>query len=189
MYGFTGNYQGKRVSIQGTGMGMPSVALYVNELVKEYGVKNLIRVGTCGAIQKELKVGEVILVTSASGDSSANSIYFDGPGYAATSSFSLLLEAFNAAKKLNIPTVQGSIFSTDTFYDSSENRWNKWAENGILAVEMETQILFTLAARFGARALSILTVSDNIVTGESSSSQEREQSYVDMMKIALEIAI
>ena len=188
MYGYTGNYQGKSVSIQGSGMGMASVSLYVTELVKEYGVQNLIRVGTCGAIQKDLEIGQVILVTGASGDFGANRSYFEGLHYSATSDFSLLLDAYNSAKKLNIDTIQGNIFSTDIFYDTSPDRWDKWSEHGILAVEMETQILLTLGARFGVRTLSILTVSDNIITGESSTSQAREQSYMDMMKIALDIA-
>jgi len=188
MYGYTGSYDGKRVSIQGSGMGMASVSLYTHELINDYGVQNLIRVGTCGAIQKDLKIGQVILVTSASGDFGANMDYFGGLHYASTSDFSLLLKAYEKAKELNIETIQGQIFSTDSFYDTEENRWDKWAKHGILAVEMETQILLTMAARFNARGLSILTVSDNIITGESSTSQEREQSYMDMMKIALSIA-
>ena len=185
MYGYTGHYKGKRISIQGTGMGMGSVSLYVHELIKDYGVKNLIRVGTCGAIQKDLKLGQVILVTSASGDFSANQHYFRGFHYAATSDFSLLLAAYEAARKLNIDTVQGSIFSTDSFYDYENNRWEKWIKHGILAAEMESQILLTLAARYGARALTILTVSDNIITGKSSTSKDREEAYTDMFEIAL----
>jgi len=188
MFGYTGTYNDKRASIMGTGMGMASVSLYVHELVKDYGVKNLIRVGTCGAIQEDLEVGQVILVTGSSGDFGANRSYFDDLHYAAISDFSLLLDAYEAAKKLNIDTMQGPIFSTDTFYDTQPDRWNKWTEHGILAVEMETQILLTLGARYGVRTLSILTVSDNIITGKSSSTQEREQSYMDMMRIALSLA-
>ena len=188
MYGYTGMYRGKRISIQGTGMGMPTVAIYVQELIASYGVKNLIRVGTCGAIQKDLSLGQVILATSASGDSSANKHYFQGMDFAATATFSLLQKAFIKASEMNIPTIQGGIFSTDTFYEDYENRWDIWIKHGILAVEMESQILYTLAARLNARALSILTVSDNIITGASSNSKEREQSYTDMMKIALELA-
>ena len=188
MYGYTGFYHGKRVSIQGTGMGMGSTAIYVNELVTTYKVKNLIRVGTCGSIQKQMGVGEVILAMSASGDSGANKAYFKGMHYAATADFGLLLKAYEAARKLNIKTHQGSIFSTNTFYDEDPNRWDIWEKHGILGVEMESQILFTLAKRLGARALAILTVSDNIHTGESASTQEREQSFMDMMKIAFELA-
>ncbi len=188
MFGYTGFYKGKRVSIQGSGMGMGSSAIYVNELITTYKCKNLIRVGTCGAIQKEIELGQVLLALSASGDSGANSAYFNGMHYAATADFDLLLKAYNIAKDLNIKTIQGSIFSTDTFYDDIPNRWDIWEKHGIIGVEMESQILFTIAKRFGAKALSILTVSDNIVTGESSNSKQREQSYMDMMRIALEMA-
>jgi purine-nucleoside phosphorylase len=124
----------------------------------------------------------------ASGDSDANRTLFNGMHYAATADFDLLLKAHQAAKKLNIKTYQGSVFSTNTFYDETPNRWDAWKKHGILGVEMETQILFTLAKKFGVKALSILTVSDNILTGETTTSLEREQSFNDMMKIALELA-
>jgi len=188
MFGFTGYYKGNRVSIQGTGMGMGSTSIYVNELISTYKVKNLIRVGTCGAIQDDIKLGQVLLAMSASWDSDANRLYFDGMHYAATADFDLLLKAHQVAERLNIKTYKGSVFSTNTFYDNEPNRWDKWKKQGILGVEMETQILFTLAKRFGVKALSVLTVSDNIITGESSSAKDREQSYNDMMKIALELA-
>ncbi len=188
MFGYTGYYKGNRVSIQGTGMGMGSTSIYVNELISTYNVKNLIRVGTCGAIQDNIKLGQVLLAMSASGDSDANRLYFDGMHYAATADFDLLLKAHQVAERLNIKTYKGSVFSTNTFYDNAPNRWDKWKKQGILGVEMETQILFTLAKRFGVKALSVLTVSDNIITGESSSAKDREQSYNDMMKIALELA-
>jgi purine-nucleoside phosphorylase len=187
MFGYTGTYKGKRVSIQGTGMGMGSSAIYVNELITTYGAKNLIRVGTCGAIQKDLKLGQVLLAMSASGDSGANMAYFGGMHYAATADFDLLLKAYEKAKELNIHTVQGSIFSTDTFYDDMPDRWHMWQKHGIIGVEMESQILFTIAKRLNVKALAILTVSDNIVTKEEASSLDREQAYMDMMKIALEI--
>lgn len=187
MLGFTGYYNGKKVSIQGTGMGMGSAAIYINELIQHYDVKNLIRVGTFGAIKKELKLGQVVLTMSASGDSSENVFKFGGMNYAATADFDLLLKAYQAAQKLNISTLQGSIFSTDTFYDDNPSRWDVWEEHGVLGVEMESQILFTLAKKFNVKALSILTASDNIRTGEASSSKEREQSYTDMFRIALEL--
>lgn len=188
MLGYTGYYNGNRVSIQGSGMGMGSIAIYVNELINTYKVKNLVRVGTCGTIQKDLDLGQVLLAMSASGDSDANSLYFKGMHYAATADFDLLMKAYEAAKRLNIKTYQGSVFSTNTFYDDCPNRWDIWEKHGILGVEMETQMLFTLAKRFGVKALSVLTVSDNIVTGEATSALEREQSFNDMMKIALELA-
>ena len=182
MYGYTGNYNGKRVSIQGTGMGMGSAGIYIHELINTYKVKNLIRVGTCGALQRDLEVGQVILVMSASGDADANILHFKGMHYAATSDFDLLMKAYNAAKKMKIKTVQGSIFSTNTFYDTEPNRWEVWQKHGILAADMETQILFTLAKRFDVKALSLLTVSDNIVTGAVSSQAEREKTFNDMMQ-------
>ncbi|OUR95071.1 purine-nucleoside phosphorylase [Flavobacteriales bacterium 34_180_T64] len=188
MFGFTGYYKGNRVSIQGTGMGMGSTSIYVNELINTYKVKNLIRVGTCGAIQKDINLGQVLLAMSASGDSDANRLYFDGMHYAATADFDLLLKAHEVAERLHIKTYKGSVFSTNTFYDNAPNRWEKWQKQGIFGVEMETQILFTLAKRFGVKALSVLTVSDNIITGASTTSKEREQSFNDMMKIALELA-
>ena len=188
MFGFTGTYNDRRVSIQGSGMGMGSTAIYVNELITDYHVKNVIRVGTCGAIRDDLQLGQVILAMSASGDSSANMTNFNGMHYAATADFDLLLRAWQIAERLGVKTHTGSIFSTNTFYADHEDRWKIWAEHGILGVEMETQILFTLAKKLGAKALSVLTVSDNIVTGAAATSEDREQSYMDMMKIALELA-
>lgn len=188
MLGFTGIFQSKRVSIMGSGMGMGSIAIYVNELVNFYQVKKLIRVGTCGTIQKNIKLGQVILAVSASGDSGANIAYFNGMHYAATADFDLLINAYQTAQKLNINTIQGSIFSTDTFYDDIPNRWDIWKKHGIIGVEMESQILYTLAKRLKAMALSILTVSDNIITGEADTAKNREQAYEDMIKIALQIS-
>ena len=188
MLGFTGYYKGNRVSVQGTGMGMGSHSIYVHELINTYKTKNLIRVGTCGTIQENINLGQVLLAMSASGDCDANSHYFEGMHFAATADFDLLMKAYNAANVMNIKTYQGSVFSTNTFYDDAPNRWEKWQKHGILGVEMETQILFTLAKRFGVKALSILTVSDNLITGEATSALEREQSFNDMMKIALELA-
>jgi len=188
MYGYTGYYEGKQVSIQGTGMGMGSAAIYINELINTYKVKQLIRVGTCGAIQENLKLGQVLLAMSASGDSSANQSLFKGKHYAATADFDLLLKAYETAQALQIKTHQGSVFSTDTFYDDQPNRWEIWKAQGILGVEMESQILFTLAKRMNVKALSILTVSDNIITGAAASAAEREQAYMDMMKIGLALA-
>jgi purine-nucleoside phosphorylase len=189
MLGYTGFYKGKRVSVQGTGMGMPSLAVYVHELINDYNVKNLIRIGTSGAIQRDLPLRSIILATSASGDSGALYRLFDGMDFSAAPDFSLLLAAYEAAQRLNIPTIQGGIFSTDTFYQENESkRWDLWTNHGILAAEMETQMLYTIAARFGVRALSILTVSDNIITGESLTSEEKESSLYDMLRLALEVA-
>jgi len=188
MYGYTGVYNGKRISIQGGGMGIPSNAIYIHELISEYEVKNMIRIGTCGSIQPDIELGEVILAMSASSDSNVNKIEFKGLDYAPTANFSLLYNAYNKAKELGIKTRVGGIFSTDTFYNDDANRWDIWAAHDILGVEMETSLLYTLGTRFNVKALSILTVSDNIVTGEFSSAEMREQSFTDMVKIALEIS-
>lgn len=188
MLGFTGAYKGKRISIQGTGMGIPSTSIYVNELISEYGVKNIMRVGTCGSIKKEIKLGEVILALSASSDSSVNRIQFDGMDFAPTADFSLLQKAWQAAQSLNIKVHVGGVFSTDTFYSNQPGRWDLWAAHGILGAEMETAILYTLAAKFNVKAVTILTVSDNIITGEFATAKEREQSFMDMMRIAMEAA-
>ncbi|MFA5527197.1 MAG: purine-nucleoside phosphorylase [Peptostreptococcales bacterium] len=188
MYGFTGTYKGKRISVQGTGMGMPSIGIYSYELIKEYGVKNLIRVGSCGSFQEDVKVRDVILAMSAS----TNSRYvhhFNLPGdYAPTASFELLMKAKQIADQNHIPVKVGNVLSSDVFYDDSQDAWKKWAKMGVLAVEMEAAALYMNAARLGANALTILTVSDSIVTGEATTSEEREKTFIDMMKIALECA-
>ena len=189
MYGYTGYYQGKRVSIQGTGMGIPTTAIFLNELFMFYNVKCVIRVGTCGALREDIDLGDIILAMSASTDSSMNSIYFDQLDYTPTANFELLQAAYRHAKNLESKIHVGPIFSSDNFYDDTNDRWAKWTKHGILGVEMETSALYTLSARFGAKAVSLLTVSDNIITGASSSSKDREQSYMDMMKIGFEIAM
>lgn len=187
MYGYTGTYKGKRVSIQGSGMGMGSCGIYTHELINHYGVKNIIRVGTCGAIQPSLGLGDVIAAMSASGDSDANYHIFKGMHYAATADYGLLSKAVEFAHQNNISINPGQVFSTNTFYDEEPNRWEVWQRHGILGIDMESQILFTIAKRFGAKALALLTVSDNIITGETASQLEREQTYNNMMKIALEV--
>ena len=187
MFGYTGYYKGERVSIQGTGMGMGSCSIYINELIKTYGVKTLIRVGTCGAIQEDLPLGQVLLATGACGDSSANTLYFEGKQFAATPDFDLLYSAYEYAKANNIKVIPGTIFSTDSFYDDVPNRWHRWIEHGVIGVEMESQALYTIAKKRKVKALSILTVSDNIISGTAASNHDREQSFMDMMKIALGI--
>lgn len=188
MLGFTGSYNGKRVSVMGTGMGVPSHSIYVHELLADYGAKHLFRVGTCGALQSELVTGDIILGMAASTDSQVNRLRFEGCDYAPTASFPLLLAAYEECGKRGIDVSVGSILTSDTFYDDDPDSWKKWAAFGVLAVEMETTGLYTLAAKFGAEALSILTVSDNLVRGEAASSEERETGYRRMAEIALEIA-
>lgn len=188
MFGYTGTYKGKRISVQGTGMGVPSIAIYVTELMQEYDVQKLIRVGTCGAIQKDVKVRDVILGQSASTDSSLNKVLLNDLAYAPTADFDLLFKAFEAGKEAGLNLRVGNIFTADLFYND-EADYKKWADYGILAVEMESAALYTLAAKFGRQALSILTVSDHILTGEATSSEERQTTFNDMIVVALEAAI
>jgi purine-nucleoside phosphorylase len=189
MFGYTGTYKGKRVSVQGSGMGVPSISIYVNELINDYGVQKLIRVGTCGAIQKDVKVRDVIIAQTSSTDSAINRVAFGGTiDYAPTADFDLLLKAYNAAKEAGLSVRVGNIFTADQFY-SEENQNEKLAAYGVLAVEMETSALYTLAAKFGRKALTVLTVSDHIITGEETTADERQTTFNDMMVIALEAAI
>ncbi|MFP4661997.1 MAG: purine-nucleoside phosphorylase [Halanaerobiales bacterium] len=189
MYGYTGTYKGKRISTQGTGMGMPSISIYVNELIRDYGVKNLIRVGSCGSFSEDAAIRDVILAKGACTNSKMNQIRFNGKDFAATASFELLLKAYNIAKEKGVEVKVGNILSSDSFYGDDPDAWKKWSEYGVLAVEMESAELFTLAAKYRVEALSILTVSDSIVTGEETSSEEREKTFTDMMEIALELAL
>lgn len=187
MFGYTGTYNGKRISVQGTGMGIPSISIYINELMQDYNVQNLIRVGTCGAIQKDVKIRDVILAMSASTDSQMNRIIFGGVDYAPSASFELLKNAYNTASAKDLNLKVGNVFTADMFYnDHAEHE--KWAQYGILAVEMETAALYTLAAKFGRNALSILTVSDHIITGEVTSSEERQTTFNEMIEVALNTA-
>ncbi|MCM3387764.1 purine-nucleoside phosphorylase [Ureibacillus chungkukjangi] len=188
MFGYTGTYKGKRVSVQGSGMGVPSISIYATELMQEYGVQKLIRVGTCGAIQKDVKVRDVIIAQSASTDSKMNEIIFNGIDFAPTADFDLLLKAYNAGVAAGLNIKVGNIFTADMFY-SEENQNEKLARYGVLAVEMESAALYTLAAKFGRQALSVLTVSDHIITGEATSSEERQTTFNDMIVVALEAAI
>lgn len=188
MFGFTGTYKGKRISVQGTGMGVPSISIYVNELMAEYGVQKLIRVGTCGAIQQDVKVRDVILAQAATTDSKMNEIIFNGIDYAPIANFDLLLNAYNAGKEAGLSLKVGNVMTADMFY-SEENQNEKLARYGVLAVEMEAAALYTLAAKYGRQALAILTVSDHILTGEVTSAEERQLTFNDMIVVALEAAI
>ena len=188
MYGYTGNYKGKRISVQGTGMGIPSISIYVNELITNYKAKNLIRIGSCGSMQADIRIRDVILAMSASTDSSINKIRFHGMDYASAANFDLLKRAYDIALEKNIPVKVGSVLTTDTFYHDDPDSWKHWANYGILAVEMETAVLYTLAAKFQVNALSILTVSDSLVTREETTSEERQKTFNQMAEVALELA-
>ncbi|MDW0115426.1 purine-nucleoside phosphorylase [Sporosarcina thermotolerans] len=188
MFGYTGTYKGKRISVQGTGMGVPSISIYINELMQEYDVQKLIRVGTCGAIQKDVKVRDVILAQTATTNSPINRTFFNGVDYAPTADFDLLLKAYNAGVEKGLHLKVGNVFTEDFFYNEHAEH-EKLAQYGVLAVEMETAALYTLAAKFGRQALSVLTVSDHILTGEVTTAEERQTTFNDMIVVALDASI
>jgi purine-nucleoside phosphorylase len=188
MFGFTGFYKGIKVSVQGTGMGIPSTLIYCKELITEYGVKNLIRVGSAGSYQKELKIRDIIIAIAASTTSGINSQRFMGASYAPTVNFDLLKKALKESDNLGIPIKAGNVLSSDEFYTDDFNDYKHWAEYGVLCVEMETSGLYTIAAKYNVKALSILTISDSLVTQERTSAKEREMTFSDMTKIALSLA-
>ena len=186
MFGYTGFYKNKRVSIQGTGMGVPSISIYTQELITEFGVKKLIRVGTAGSYQQHVQLRDIVLAMSASTNSGMNRFTFDGEDFAPTADFDLLMKAVEIAKTKNIPTKAGNILTSDIFYHHSPEYFKKWAEHGVLCVEMESAALYTLAAKFKVQALTILTISDSLVTHESTTVEDRESTFKDMVTIALE---
>ncbi|TKI55426.1 purine-nucleoside phosphorylase [Brevibacillus antibioticus] len=189
MLGFTGTYKGKRVSVQGTGMGVPSISIYANELMQSYGVQNLIRVGTCGAIQEDIKVRDVIIGMAASSDSQTNRLLLNQVDFAPTANFDLLHKAYQAATERNLSVKVGNIFTSDSFYRENLDLYKKLASYQVLAVEMESSALYTLAAKYKRNALSILTVSDHILTGEETSADERQTTFNEMIEVALEAAL
>ena len=188
MFGFTGSYQGKLVSVMGTGMGVPSISIYAHELITEYGVKNLIRVGSAGSYQKEVKIRDIVLAMAASSNSGLNEPRFGGADYAPTANFELFQKAVETAKANNIPIKAGNIFTSDEFYADDFESYKKWSKFGVLCVEMETAGLYTVAAKHNVNALSILTIADSLVTGERTTSKERETTFKDMIEIALKLA-
>jgi len=187
--GYTGTYKGKKVSVQGTGMGIPSISIYVNELFKEYGVKRAIRIGTAGSIQKDVKLRDMVFAMSACTDSGANNLRFEGRNFAPTATFTLLKTAWEIAVSKGWQPKAGPVVSTDTFYAEDTEDWKLWAKFGCLAMEMECAELYTLAAKYGREALCILTISDSLITGEKTSAEERQTTFTHMMETALETAI
>lgn len=185
MLGYTGTYEGRKVSVQGTGMGIPSALIYCHELIKEYDVKNLIRVGSAGAFQPDLKLMDLVIAMSASTNSTLNRDAFRGADFAPTADFDLLMKAVKYANTNNIDFRAGNILSSDIFYDDNPEYYKKWASYGVLCAEMETAGIYTLAAKFGVKALSILTISDSLVNGEEISAEMREQKLNEMVEIAL----
>ena len=190
MLGYTGTYKNERISVQGTGMGIPSISIYVNELIQEYDVKKLIRVGTCGAIQKDVKVRDVILAQGATTDSQVNRMVFGGIDFAPLADFNLLKNAYQVGIKKNLKLRVGNVFTSDSFYrDNSLELLGQLADYQVLGVEMEATALYTLAAKFNRQALAILTVSDHILTGEETSAKERQTTFNEMIEVALDTAI
>lgn len=188
MFGYTGTYKGKKISVMGTGMGVPSIGIYSYELIHFYGVKNLIRVGSCGALQGNLKLYDVIIGMGASTNSSYAHQYGLPGTYSATASWDLMYKAVRVAEEKGIPVHVGNILTSDTFYSADTDSIAKWQSMNIMAVEMESFALYCNAAYAGVNALTILTVSDSIVNKEETTPEEREKSFTRMMEIALELA-
>jgi purine-nucleoside phosphorylase len=189
MFGYTGiTHDGKRVSVMGTGMGMASTSIYINELIEFYKVKKIIRVGSAGSMQEKIACRSIVIAQGSCSDAALNISRFQ-PGviYAPIADWKLLLDSYEVAKGMNIEVHVGNIFATDSFYGS--DGWEKLAKYNVLAVEMETAEIYTLAAKHGVKALTLLTISDNLVTGEKVSAKDRESTFDDMIKIALAVAV
>ncbi|UBZ12961.1 purine-nucleoside phosphorylase [Flagellimonas marinaquae] len=189
MLGYTGTYKGQKISVQGSGMGMPSAMIYFHELIQDYGVKNIIRVGSAGSYQEEVKINDVVLAMAASTTSGMNNSKFINSDYSPTANFELFIKAVNYAQEHKIPIKAGNVLSSDEFYVDDPEEYKLWAQYGVLCVEMETAGLYTIAAKYNIRALSILTISDSLVTKERLSAQARESSFKDMVEIALAAAL
>ena len=188
MLGFTGTWQGHRVTIQGSGMGMPSLSIYANELIRDYGAQTLIRIGSCGGMQAHVAIRDVIIAMTASTITSPSSGIFKEVNYAPCADYGLLAAAVKAAEAKGTKTHVGGIYSSDVFYAERPDLDEQMVRHGILGVEMEAAELYTLAARHGRRALAVLTVSDHLQTGEALPSADRERTFGDMVEIALTAA-
>lgn len=190
MLGFTGNYRGRRVSVMGSGMGVPSASIYYKELITEYGVEKLIRVGSCGGISEKVGMRDVILASGGCTDSQVNRTRFGGWDFAAVADFGLLRAAADAARAAGVPVHVGNVFTADLFYNPMGATMIEACDRmGVLAVEMETAGLYGVAAEYGARGLTILTVSDHLKTGAETTSDERQNTFDDMVKIALDSVV
>ena len=188
MLGYTGSYKGQRVTIHGSGMGMPSLSIYANELIREYGAKTLIRIGSCGAMQESVAIRDVILAMTASSLSTPSSGIFRDLNFAPCADYGLLRAAADVAEKRGVPYHVGGIYSADVFYDERPDLNEQMTRHGILGVEMEAAELYNLAARYGVRALAVLTVSDHLIRHEALPAEDRERSFGDMVEIALDAA-
>ncbi len=188
MLGYTGTWQGHPVTIHGSGMGMPSLSIYANELIRDYGVKTAIRIGSCGAMQQDVALHDIILAMTASSISTPSAGLFRELNFAPAANWTLLQAAHSAAQAAGCRTHVGGIYSSDVFYDERPDLNEQMTRHGILAVEMEAAELYTVAARYGARALAVLTVSDHLLTHEAMSAQDRETGFARMVDIALQAA-
>ncbi|GAA5073070.1 purine-nucleoside phosphorylase [Roseibacterium beibuensis] len=188
MLGYTGTWRGNRVTIHGSGMGMPSLSIYANELIRDYGAKTLIRIGSAGAMQEKIKLRDVVLAMTSSTISTPSKGFFRELNFAPCADYDLLEAANAAAKSKGISTHVGGIYSADVFYDERPDLNEQMTRHGILAVEMEAAELYTVAARYGCRALAVLTISDHLLTHEALPSEDRQSSFSDMVEIALEAA-
>ena len=189
MFGYTGTYKGKRVSVMGSGMGMPSIGIYATELFKFYGVENIIRVGSCGSYQENIDLYDVILVQGCCTDSNyAYQYNLNGGTFSAISDFGLLHKAYTVSQEKNMPVHVGNVVASDVFYGEDPTAWHRWKKMGVLGVEMESYALFAIAARLNKKALTILTVSDSLISHKETSAEERERNFNQMIEIALEIA-
>jgi len=186
MLGYTGSYRGMPISVMGTGMGIPSASIYATELIKDYGVKRLVRVGSCGGLGKDVKLRDVVLAAGACTDSQVNRARYDGQDFAAIADFALLRSAAEAAEAAGVDVRVGNVHSAELFYDPRPTQLDMFARMGVLAIEMEAAGLYGVAAEYGARALGIMTVSDLVPSGEQTSADERERTFDDMVTVALE---
>ncbi|MDR1778547.1 MAG: purine-nucleoside phosphorylase [Clostridiales Family XIII bacterium] len=188
MLGFTGTYKGTPVTVQGTGMGMPSIGIYTHELICEFGCKNLVRIGTAGSFREEIGIGDVVMALAASTDSGWAHTYDLRGQLAPTASWELVKKAEKAAGELGIDLKAGNIVTCDVFYEADPDWWKRWARLGVLGVEMEAAALYMNAAFYGANALALVTMSDHFVTGEAATVEQRTTSFTNMMEIALTLA-
>lgn len=189
MYGYTGTYKGKAISIMGSGMGVPSMSIYAKELITDYGVKNIIRVGTCGGVAADIKLRDVIIAMGASTDSGVNRLRLRGYDFAALADFGLMEKAVAAARAASIPLRVGNVFTSDLFYSPDSELMPALEKMNILAVDMEAAGLYGVAAEYGAKALTVMTVSDHIIRGEATSAEERQTTFNDMIKLTLEATL
>ncbi|MEA1975510.1 MAG: purine-nucleoside phosphorylase [Bacillota bacterium] len=189
MFGYTGTYKGHKVSVQGTGMGIPSISIYITELINDYDVKKLIRIGTSGSIQEDVEIMDIVVPMSASSNSNLNNKIFGFDSYAPTPSFKLFKNAITAADEMSLEFKSGSVLTSDNFYSFDKDFPNPWKDYNVLAIEMETSALFTIANQLKVDALSILTISDSILTGKTITSEQKERALNDMITLSLETII